>query len=688
MTQHDYDQKPNITVVGVGGAGGNAVNNMIESKLEGVDFVVANTDAQALKHSLCQNRVQLGTGLGAGAVADVGRQAAEDSAEDIRKCLEGANMAFITAGMGGGTGTGAAPVVARVAKEMGILTIGVVTKPFHFEGGHRMRSAEKGIEALEGNVDTMIMIPNQNLFRVCDANTTFADAFKMADSVLHSGVRSVTDLIVMPGLINLDFADIRSVMRDMGKAMMGMGEASGEERATKAAQAAITNPLLDDVSMQGAQGVLINITGGMDMTLFEVDEVANRIREEVDPDAQIIFGSAFDEKLEGTLRVSVVATGFDRETHQRRRKAAEEQAAQMKRANAAPNPFTVIAGDSAAMSEPESETPTEEKPADDLTPDWLKPVADAPVEEEAPANALASLSSGELEDEPEEEPAAETQAEVEAEEVTEDEPLVEETMVQATAAQEADAENGEADSEVSAAVAFAEPETEEAAASEDRDLAEDVADWLNSASVDSQPAKEETSLQSETASAETASSGDSDDLVASLSKIFSEQGGAPKSASQAQNGQEASNAKNGVDVSSIFLDPVDETVSDEAVKAEDAAAQASEVVSEDDSGEDAGQEMGESEGANSGVETLRPAVASSEPAVNGEEAETAEAAGSDDVAIEDDEEDEGEEETPERAVGFFSGLRRGFGKPSRDEQTGKAVLERLRGCQRLNTGEA
>ncbi len=307
--------KPKITVFGVGGAGGNAVNNMIQSGLEGVDFVVANTDAQALLQSLCERRVQLGLeitcGLGAGARPDVGRAAAEEAIDDLVSYVKNSNMVFITAGMGGGTGTGAAPVIARIAKEHGVLTIGVVTKPFHFEGTNRMRTAEKGIDELQRYVDTLIVIPNQNLFRVATEKTTFADAFKMADDVLRSGVQGVTDLMVMPGLINLDFADIKTVMSEMGKAMMGTGDAEGERRAIEAAEAAISNPLLDDVSMKGARGILINITGGYDMTLYEVDEAANRIREEVDPEANIIFGSTFNEALNGRMRVSVVATGID-----------------------------------------------------------------------------------------------------------------------------------------------------------------------------------------------------------------------------------------------------------------------------------------------------------------------------------------------------------------------------------------
>ncbi|MBO6521304.1 MAG: cell division protein FtsZ [Rhodospirillales bacterium] len=307
--------KPRITVLGVGGAGGNAVNNMISKELQGVDFVVANTDAQALVRAKTDRRVQLGQdvteGLGAGSRPDVGRISAEESLEKVMAELDGAHMCFVAAGMGGGTGTGAAPVIAKAAKERGILTVAVVTKPFQFEGSHRMRIAEAGIQDLESYVDTLIIIPNQNLFRIANENTTFADAFAMADEVLYSGVRGVTDLMTMPGLINLDFADIRSVMGEMGKAMMGTGEAQGERRALEAAEAAINNPLLDDSSMKGAKGVLINITGGMDITLFEVDEAANRIRDEVDNDAHIIIGSAFDQELDGLMRVSVVATGID-----------------------------------------------------------------------------------------------------------------------------------------------------------------------------------------------------------------------------------------------------------------------------------------------------------------------------------------------------------------------------------------
>ena len=311
----ENELKPRIVVVGVGGAGCNAVNNMISANLEGVEFVVANTDAQALASSQAERRIQLGThithGLGAGARPDIGRAAAEEALDSIIDHLQGGHMAFITAGMGGGTGTGAAPVIARAAREHGILTVGVVTKPFHFEGTHRMALADEGIEELQHFVDTLIVIPNQNLFRVCNEKTTFSDAFRMADNVLYSGVRGVTDLMVMPGLINLDFADIRTVMSEMGKAMMGTGEATGDRRAIEAAEAAIANPLLDDVSMKGARGVLINITGGPDMTLFEVDEAANRIREEVDTNAHIIFGSTYDQSLEGVMRVSIVSTGIE-----------------------------------------------------------------------------------------------------------------------------------------------------------------------------------------------------------------------------------------------------------------------------------------------------------------------------------------------------------------------------------------
>jgi cell division protein FtsZ len=309
------DLKPRITVFGVGGAGGNAVNNMITAGLQGVDFVVANTDAQALTMSKAPRIIQMGTqvtqGLGAGSQPDVGAAAAQEVIDEIRDHLSGANMVFVTAGMGGGTGTGAAPVIAKTAREHGILTVGVVTKPFHFEGQRRMRTAEAGIAELHKVVDTLLIIPNQNLFRVANEKTTFADAFAMADQVLYSGVACITDLMVKEGLINLDFADVRAVMREMGKAMMGTGEASGEKRALTAAEAAIANPLIDDSSMKGARGLLISITGGKDLTLFEVDEAATRIREEVDQDANIIVGATFDEALDGVIRVSVVATGIE-----------------------------------------------------------------------------------------------------------------------------------------------------------------------------------------------------------------------------------------------------------------------------------------------------------------------------------------------------------------------------------------
>jgi cell division protein FtsZ len=305
--------KPRLTVFGVGGAGGNAVNNMINAGLQGVDFVVANTDAQALGKSRAERIIQMGVtateGLGAGSQPDVGRAAAEEVIDEISDHLTGAHMVFVTAGMGGGTGTGASPVVARAARELGVLTVGVVTKPFHFEGQRRMRLAESGITELQKSVDTLIIIPNQNLFRVANEKTTVADAFVMADQVLYSGVACITDLVVKEGLINLDFADIRAVMREMGKAMMGTGEASGDKRALRSAEAAICNPLIDNVSLHGARGVLISITGGKDLTLYEVDEAATRIREEVDVDANIIVGATFDDSLEGMIRVSVVATG-------------------------------------------------------------------------------------------------------------------------------------------------------------------------------------------------------------------------------------------------------------------------------------------------------------------------------------------------------------------------------------------
>ncbi len=310
--------RPRISVIGVGGAGGNAVANMIRADVQGVDFIVANTDAQALNTSSADRRIQLGLkitqGLGAGSRPEIGRAAAEESLDEIQQALEGAHMCFLAAGMGGGTGTGAAPVIAKAARDRGILTVGVVTKPFAFEGSRRTRSADSGIEELQQHVDTLIVIPNQNLFRLANSDTTFKEAFEMADEVLQQGVRGITDLMVMPGLINLDFADVRSVMGEMGKAMMGTGEAAGDNRAIEAAEKAISNPLLDGVSMKGAKGVIISITGGEDMRLMEVDEAASHIKELVDPDANIIWGSAFNNDLDGKIRVSVVATGIEAET--------------------------------------------------------------------------------------------------------------------------------------------------------------------------------------------------------------------------------------------------------------------------------------------------------------------------------------------------------------------------------------
>lgn len=361
--------KPRIVVFGVGGAGGNAVNNMIDAGLEGVEFVVANTDAQHLSFAKTDRRIQLGEtitqGLGAGAHPEVGMNAAEESADEIHQHLEGAHMIFITAGMGGGTGTGAAPIIAKCARDRGILTVGVVTKPFTFEGRHRMRLADAGIAELQRYVDTLIVIPNQNLFRVANERTTFADAFGMADQVLHSGVRSITDLMILPGLINLDFADVRAVMSEMGKAMMGTGEATGDDRALLAAQNAIANPLLDETSLKGAKAVLVNITGGMDMTLLEVDEAANAIAAEVDGDANIIFGAAFDPALDGKIRVSVVATGMDEAVIQK----IEPQAPAFTARPAAPTYST-------APSRPE---PTRAEPA------RIEPVAAARAQVQAQA---------------------------------------------------------------------------------------------------------------------------------------------------------------------------------------------------------------------------------------------------------------------------------------------------------------
>ncbi|MCX7305239.1 MAG: cell division protein FtsZ [Hyphomicrobiales bacterium] len=375
--------KPRITVFGVGGGGGNAVNNMITAGLRGVEFVVANTDAQALTMSKAERLIQLGAhvteGLGAGSQPEVGRAAAEECIDEIIDHLSNTHMCFVTAGMGGGTGTGAAPVVARAAREKGILTVGVVTKPFHFEGQRRMKTADLGIEELQKCVDTLIVIPNQNLFRLANDKTTFADAFAMADQVLYSGVACITDLMVKEGLINLDFADVRSVMREMGKAMMGTGEASGEGRAMAAAEAAIANPLLDESSMKGARGLLISITGGRDLTLFEVDEAATRIREEVDQDANIILGATFDEELEGVIRVSVVATGIDKT-------AAEISAApiQIRQAPAKP----------AAQQPQRPVAATEIRPAAPIeAPRASDPVADAIRQAEINAAQLAARAA-------------------------------------------------------------------------------------------------------------------------------------------------------------------------------------------------------------------------------------------------------------------------------------------------------
>ena len=426
----DVDElTPRIAVVGVGGDGGNAITNMMRANVQGVDFLVANTDAQALKQSTAPQRVQLGAkitqGLGAGSRPEIGRAAAEETIESITKMLEGAHMCFIAAGMGGGTGTGAAPVIAKAARDLGILTVGVVTKPFAFEGNRRAKAAEAGIEELQKYVDTLIVIPNQNLFLIANANTTFKEAFEMADEVLQQGVRGITDLMVMPGLINLDFADVRSVMQEMGKAMMGTGEAEGDDRAIVAAQKAIANPLLDGVSMQGAKGVIISITGGEDMRLLEVDEAANHIRELVDPEANIIWGSAFNSDLDGKIRVSVVATGIEAEA----------------RPQAAPEPSRVfsfatprrseapVAADPMPASDPVSapvpvafdpaahEAMADETPATESTDDELVLGADAAVpsmpsfgdEPVAEGEAVRWLSPGAADAaEPAPEPVAET----------------------------------------------------------------------------------------------------------------------------------------------------------------------------------------------------------------------------------------------------------------------------------------
>lgn len=417
------DLKPRIAVFGVGGAGGNAVNNMIESRLEGVEFVVANTDAQALMQNAAQRRIQMGTaltqGLGAGSQPQIGAAAAEEALPEILDHLAGAHMAFITAGMGGGTGTGAAPVIARAAKEQGILTVGVVTKPFQFEGVRRQQTAERGIEQLAKHVDTLIVIPNQNLFRVANEKTTFAAAFAMADQVLYSGVASITELMTKEGLINLDFADVRAIMSEMGRAMMGTGEASGDKRAIEAAEAAISNPLLDDVSMRGARGLLISITGGPDLTLYEVDEAATRIREEVDPEANIILGATFDESLEGIMRVSVVATGLAAEALKGGKSAATEteeaekpsvfgwtgkQAPPPKKpavSVAAPAPVAPVVAPMAARVAPPAPAPVvsqarvEEEPVD-ATP----PIPAAVIPERSPAPAATRVRMPAIEDFP------------------------------------------------------------------------------------------------------------------------------------------------------------------------------------------------------------------------------------------------------------------------------------------------
>ncbi len=395
--------KPRITVFGVGGAGGNAVNNMIEKELDGVEFVVANTDAQALQQSRATSKIQMGLkvteGLGAGARASVGAAAAEESIEQIVDHLAGAHMCFITAGMGGGTGTGAAPIIAQAARELGVLTVGVVTKPFQFEGGKRMRKADDGIEALQKVVDTLIIIPNQNLFRLANENTTFTEAFALADDVLYQGVKGVTDLMVRPGLINLDFADVRAVMDEMGKAMMGTGEAEGENRAVQAAEKAIANPLLDEISLEGARGVLINITGGYDLTLFELDEAANKIREKVDPEANIIVGSTLDTSMEGKMRVSVVATGIDAKA-----KRADDAPSRRSMSSALPQAHQAPAAAAAPAPAP--------RPA----PIAAEREAPAPVAVQVPARPEPSLFE-EFEEEPaaaftprREAPAAQTRA--------------------------------------------------------------------------------------------------------------------------------------------------------------------------------------------------------------------------------------------------------------------------------------
>jgi cell division protein FtsZ len=459
--ERETQLKPRIIVVGVGGAGGNAVNNMIENSLEGVEFMVANTDAQALAQSRAERRIQLGAtithGLGAGSRPDMGRAAAEEAIDETIQHMQGSHMVFIAAGMGGGTGTGAAPVIARMAREQGMLTVGVVTKPFQFEGTNRMRIAEAGIEEMQQFVDTLIVIPNQNLFRIANEKTTFADAFSMADDVLYSGVRGVTDLMVVPGLINLDFADIRTVMSEMGKAMMGTGEAEGDDRARAAAEAAISNPLLDDVSMKGARGVLINITGGSDMTLFEVDEAANRIGEEVDPNANIIFGSAMDPTMDGKLRVSVVATGIDVDESVQPRpvlKVYSEPVAKMRHTvETAPIPaerreamaFHPVSPAAQAAAAPIAQA-APATPATEVAMDTTPSYAAATGTDDA-APMLAAMAQ------PEPEPVPEPEIVAEAEPVIEEEPIREEAPEQA-----AEAESAPAPEPIAEPVAEAAPE--------------------------------------------------------------------------------------------------------------------------------------------------------------------------------------------------------------------------------------
>ena len=391
--------KPRITVFGVGGAGGNAVNNMIEKELDGVDFVIANTDAQALHQGSANTKIQMGLsvteGLGAGARPEVGAAAAEETIEEIIDKLTGVHMCFITAGMGGGTGTGAAPIIAQAARELGVLTVGVVTKPFQFEGGKRMKQAEEGIQALQKVVDTLIIIPNQNLFRLANESTTFTEAFSMADDVLYQGVKGVTDLMVRPGLINLDFADVRAIMDEMGKAMMGTGEGDGEDRALMASEKAIANPLLDEISLSGAKGVLINITGGNDLTLFELDEAANRIREEVDPDANIIVGSTLDTSLDGKIRVSVVATGIDASQVELKNTEIENKALASKINTNDQKPKTFESVEPFLFKDLEKPMESEEKGSEVDT--VMLPISEERVKSEQLKNQTLEMDSSEIE---------------------------------------------------------------------------------------------------------------------------------------------------------------------------------------------------------------------------------------------------------------------------------------------------